>query len=281
MSHQEVTYSTLAFLQSSSESQNRLRAGGPQRPRESDDKEFSVSWHLIAIAIRILCLLLMVMIIVLGINFFQCSQEKHQQDEILQNSTQKDYIVQNENCLTKNTLTNKTLASDDLKNKTLQQENKPAPLLIEKKCRKKGIFAKSLQNTGMSDVEIWSCCGASCYYFTFENKNWKGCKEICQRHGLFLLKIDDQDELVFLQSQVYQNNYWIGLSYNDKESKWEWTDKGTPRLESAIMNMTSGSGECAFLTSTRITTINCSNSYNCICEVDISLAFSITKRDRT
>lgn len=89
---------------------------------------------------------------VLLILVFQCSQEKHQQDEILQNRTQKDYIVQNENCLTKNTLTNKTLASDDLKNKTLQQENKPASLLIEKKCRKKGIFAKSLQNTGMKEI---------------------------------------------------------------------------------------------------------------------------------
>lgn len=34
----------------------------------------------------------------------------------------------------------------------------------------------------------------------------------------------------FLQSQTYKNNYWIGLSFNEKGSKWEWIDKGTPGM---------------------------------------------------
>ena len=38
MSDQEVTYSTLRFLQSPSESQNRLRPGGTQRPDKTEEK---------------------------------------------------------------------------------------------------------------------------------------------------------------------------------------------------------------------------------------------------
>lgn len=34
----------------------------------------------------------------------------------------------------------------------------------------------------------------------------------------------------FLQPQTYKNNYWIGLSFNKEESKWEWIDKGTPGM---------------------------------------------------
>uniref|UniRef100_A0A8B7TT04 Killer cell lectin-like receptor 3 n=1 Tax=Castor canadensis TaxID=51338 RepID=A0A8B7TT04_CASCN len=31
----------------------------------------------------------------------------------------------------------------------------------------------------------------------------------------------------FLQSQVYPDYYWIGLSYDSGERKWKWTDDGT------------------------------------------------------
>lgn len=34
----------------------------------------------------------------------------------------------------------------------------------------------------------------------------------------------------FLQLQINQNNYWIGLSYNEKERKWRWIDDGPSNL---------------------------------------------------
>ncbi|KAF5912471.1 hypothetical protein HPG69_004141, partial [Diceros bicornis minor] len=66
MSNQEVIYSSLRVLQSPSESQNRLRPGATQRPGKTDDKEFSVPWHLIAVTLGIFCLLLLVTVTVLG-----------------------------------------------------------------------------------------------------------------------------------------------------------------------------------------------------------------------
>ncbi|XP_005866904.1 PREDICTED: natural killer cells antigen CD94 [Myotis brandtii] len=262
MSDQEIIYSTPAFLQNPSELQNTLRPGGTQRPGKIDGKEFSGPSHLIAVALGILCLLLIMIIIVLGTMFFQCNQQKHQQDDILQN-----HIMQNNNCLTKQHLANTTPASDILENKTVQWEKKPvSPLIEEKTChRKKKISSKSLQHTGKLIEELWSCCGVNCYLFTTEKKNWMECKQTCQNKGLSLLKIDNEDELAFLQSQTYKNNYWIGLSFNEKESKWEWIDKGTPGIYVSIMSWTLGRGECAFLTSTRIANIDCSKTYNCIC----------------
>ncbi|XP_014635310.1 PREDICTED: killer cell lectin-like receptor 3 [Ceratotherium simum simum] len=65
MSNQEVIFSSVRVLQSPSESQNRSRPGSTQRPGKSDDKEFSVPWHLTVVILGILCLLLFVIIRVL------------------------------------------------------------------------------------------------------------------------------------------------------------------------------------------------------------------------
>uniref|UniRef100_A0A671F6C8 Ly49-like N-terminal domain-containing protein n=1 Tax=Rhinolophus ferrumequinum TaxID=59479 RepID=A0A671F6C8_RHIFE len=193
MSNQEVVYSTPRFLQSSSESQNRLRPGGTQMPEKSDDKEFSGPWHLISRTLGILCLLLLMTVIVLGTMIFQCTQEKHQQDEILQNLRQKYQNMQNDSYLKEQLLTNKTLEYGILKNKTIQRKKELALLLTEKnRCNTIKIFSTSLQNTD----KLFEGCGMNCYYFTAESKTWTECKQICQNYGSSLLKIDDADERV-------------------------------------------------------------------------------------
>ncbi|XP_017497576.3 killer cell lectin-like receptor 2 isoform X1 [Manis javanica] len=264
MSNEEVTYSTLRFLPSPSESQNRLRPGGTQRP----DKGFSVPWHLIAVTLGIFCLLLLMAVTVLGTKIFQYFQEKHQQEEILRNLSQKYHIMRNDYYIKEQHLTNKSLEYDIFKNETLQQKKDLDLLFREKRrCHRKNIFSKSLQNTGKIYEDHWSCCGAKCYYFTTKNQDWKECKQTCQSCSWSLLKLHDEDELVFVQSQAYQNNYWIGLSYNKRESKWKWIDTDmSSGMSFTLMSLPFGKGECAFLSSTRVTTIDCSNTYKCICE---------------
>ncbi|XP_014646808.1 PREDICTED: killer cell lectin-like receptor 2 [Ceratotherium simum simum] len=269
MSNQEVIYSSLRVLQSPSESQNRLKPCGTKRPGKTDDKEFSVTWRLIVVTLGILCLILLVTVTVLGTKIFQYIQEKHQQEEILRNLSQKYHNIKNDSYLKEQLLTKKTLEYDILKSETLRQKKELDSLFIEKKrChRKQESFSKSLQNTGKLYEDRWSCCGGKCYYFTTEKKDWKGCKQTCQSYNLSLLKIDDKDELAFIQPQTYPDNYWIGLSYNAKESKWKWIDSGTSSGTNFIIrSLPSGSRRCVFLTSTRVTDIDCSNTYNCICE---------------
>ncbi|XP_053775756.2 killer cell lectin-like receptor 2 [Desmodus rotundus] len=183
------------------------------------------------------------------------------------------------NNFTKQLLTNKTLASDITKNKMLQQTKEPvSPLLEKNSCHRKNICSKSTQSTGKIDAEHLSCCGENCYLFTDEDKNWNGCEQACRSYGSSLLKIDDEDELAFIQQQTYKNNYWIGLSYNERKSKWEWIGKGTPGINSAVMSVIPGRGQCAFLTSTRITAMPCSKTYNCICKWSVFPAFHALQR---
>uniref|UniRef100_A0A8C8YS64 C-type lectin domain-containing protein n=1 Tax=Prolemur simus TaxID=1328070 RepID=A0A8C8YS64_PROSS len=270
MSEEGVIYSTVRFLQSPSESRSGQRPDVTPRPGKTGNKVFSVSWHLIAVSLGILCLLLLMIVIVLVTKMFQCIQDRHQQ-EILRD------LSQNDNYLKEQLLTNKTLEYDILKNESLQQKKELDSLFLKKNiCHTKNeIFSKSLENTGKRYEGRWSCCGLSCYYFTMENKHWKGCKQTCRSYRSSLLKIDDEDELAFVQLQTYKNYYWIGLSYDERESKWKWLESGSsPGLNFAIMNLPSGKGQCAFLSSTRIAVIDCFQTYNCICEKRIDCIFS-------
>ncbi|XP_047643503.1 killer cell lectin-like receptor 2 isoform X2 [Phacochoerus africanus] len=225
MNDQEVTYSSLTFLPSPSESQNRLRPGGTQKPGKTDEKAF------------------------------QYIQEKHQQEEILRNLTQKYHLMQNESYLKEQVLPNNTLEYSILYNQK------------EECYRKMDIFSKSLQNTGHLNEGHLSSWRGNFYYFTTKNQDWNKCKETCENYASSLLKIDDKDELIFLQSQIYRNFYWIGLSFNEMESKWKWIGNSTLYgLNLAIQNFSSGRGECALLSSTRISNISCSNTYSCICK---------------
>uniref|UniRef100_A0A8B9YEJ3 C-type lectin domain-containing protein n=1 Tax=Bos mutus grunniens TaxID=30521 RepID=A0A8B9YEJ3_BOSMU len=268
MSDQEVTYSTLRFLQSPSESQNRLRPDDTQRPDKTEEKESSVPWHGIAVTLGILCLLLLMTITVLGIKISQYIQEKHQQEEALRNLSQKYDVMQNDNYLKKQLLTKKTSECDRL-NETLQQIKGSSDLVFTEKkgCYHRKKSSESLPNTGELKEVSWWCWGVNCYYFTDETNNWMGCNQTCQSHDSSLLKIDDTKELKLLQPQTCQNSYWIGLSFSKMENRLKWIDNGIPsRLNLTIMDHRFGKNECAFLTSTRIETIDCYNTYNCICE---------------
>ncbi|XP_053412374.1 killer cell lectin-like receptor 2 isoform X1 [Nycticebus coucang] len=304
MSDQRVIYSTLRFLQPPSESQSRQRPGVTQRPGKTDDK---VSWRLIAVTLGILCLLLLMTVTVLVVKIFQDVPEKHHQQEILENLRQKYHIMQNDKDLKEQLLTNKTLECDILKHKSVQQKKELASFFIENnRCfGKNEISSKSLQNTGIHCEDHCSCYGLSCYYFAMENKDWNGCKQTCRSQRSFLLKINDELELVswtltfifilldsftlepkilrigrnperenftycsaFLQPQTHKNYYWIGLSYDHRERKWKWVDDGlsSSGINSTVMSSPSSRGQCAFLSSTRMATADCIKTYPCICE---------------
>ncbi|KAB0349945.1 hypothetical protein FD754_014802 [Muntiacus muntjak] len=55
-----------------------------------------------------------------------------------------------------------------------------------------------------------SCYGKDCYYFSKEEKTWMESKQSCQDLGSSLIKIDDQEEQVFIQSKI-KYSHWIGL----------------------------------------------------------------------
>uniref|UniRef100_A0A8C3WIS3 Ly49-like N-terminal domain-containing protein n=1 Tax=Catagonus wagneri TaxID=51154 RepID=A0A8C3WIS3_9CETA len=192
MNDQEVTYSTLTFLSSPLESQNRLRPGGMQKPGKTDERGFSGPWHRIAVTLGILCFLLLITVTVLGTRTFQYIQEKHHQEEILQNLSQKYHVMQNELDLKKQLLANMPSEYNILKN---QKQD----FLCEFQ-RKMDNFSKSLQNTGHLNEGHLCCWRVNCYYFTTKEQDWGKCKATCENYSTSLLKIDDEDELTGVES---------------------------------------------------------------------------------
>uniref|UniRef100_G1LZQ1 C-type lectin domain-containing protein n=1 Tax=Ailuropoda melanoleuca TaxID=9646 RepID=G1LZQ1_AILME len=247
MSNEQVIYSTLRFLRSPSESPNRLTPIGTQRSGKTDD----------SVILGILCLLLLVTVAVLRIKIFQYIQENHQQREEIRNLTREHHILQNDSYLKERLLTNKTLEYNILKNEWLQQ--KEQDLLFADRTYQR-------ENEGKLCENRLSYRGIKYYYFIPESQNWNGCKQTCQSYNSSLLKINDEDELAFIQPQTYRNNYWIGLSYDDREQKWKWIDTGPPFGINYTFMSSSGRGQCAFLSSTRTTPTECSKAYSCICE---------------
>ncbi|XP_010641878.1 killer cell lectin-like receptor 7 isoform X2 [Fukomys damarensis] len=128
------------------------------------------------------------------------------------------------------------------------------------------VFTSSPVNTGgkKSEYEVhWSCCGESCYYFSREKKNFEDSMKLCKKMNSTLVKIEDAQELNFIQSQI---SYfcWIGLSREGTSRPWTWEDKSQPSLESDWKE--SETGNCGSITPTRMNALECSRLITYICE---------------
>uniref|UniRef100_A0A9L0TT34 C-type lectin domain-containing protein n=1 Tax=Equus caballus TaxID=9796 RepID=A0A9L0TT34_HORSE len=131
---------------------------------------------------------------------------------------------------------------------------------------KKMTFKEEPFNTGSESSTCktkWSCCGKKCYYFSHELKNFEESKEICKKFPSTLLKIEDEKELHFIQSQLSYFS-WTGLSHKGISSPWTWEDNSIPLLK--IDWNESKNGNCGSITTTRMAASDCSRFMYYICE---------------
>ncbi|XP_032761447.1 killer cell lectin-like receptor 2 [Rattus rattus] len=274
MSEQEVTYTTVRFHKSPG-LQNQVRPEETQRPRKAGHRahserkvrECSVTWKPIVIVLGILCSLLLVTVAVLLTHIFQSRQEKHEQEQKLNNLHQLYHVMKNESSLMEERLRNKSLEFETCKN-TLDNLKRE-----QNRCyRESKIDLKCFKYKGKQVEGHWFCCGMKCYYFITDNVQWNGCKQICQACSLSLLKIDDEDEMNFLKSQLQGKRYWIGLTYNKSLKNWQWI--GDPhKLDLAGVNLAHDRGNCPFLTSFQIDDDDCAKKHGCICEKRLNIPY--------
>ncbi|XP_041492267.1 killer cell lectin-like receptor 2 [Microtus oregoni] len=259
MSDEAITYTTVRFGKSS-ELQTRERKDKRQEPRETFHRECLVPRYLMAITLGILCSLL-VAVAVLVAYVSQDSGNKHELQKTLNNIDQQYHTLQSNNSLMQEMLRNKSRELDDFKRqKELDSSNRE-----QKRCCGETKVFDCIQLTGKCADGYWFCSGIKCY-FIMDKKDWSGCKQTCQDCSLSLLKIDDDDELKFLQVKSNPNTYWIGLSYDTGKNKWQWIDNGPSNLDSKIANLNHKTRRCAFLSRTRLDYTKCENRYPCICE---------------
>ncbi|XP_036037863.1 killer cell lectin-like receptor 2 [Onychomys torridus] len=259
MMSDEITYTTVRFHKSS-DLQNRGRADETQGPREAGHRESSVPWHFIVIPLGILCSVLLVTVAVLVTHIFQYSQEKHKLQKNLNNHNQRYITMQTNSCLNE-TLRNKS--REDFKH---QKEPNSLDRKQNRCCAKTKVILDCIQSTGKPVEGHLFCYGIKCYYFIMDDKHWSGCEHTCQDCSLSLLKIDDDDELKFLQSQVTTNGYWTGLKYNGSKGEWQWIGNVPSNLNLTTVKVLKESGACAYLSFGGIHEDDCGRKHPCICE---------------
>ncbi|XP_054974436.1 natural killer cells antigen CD94-like [Sorex araneus] len=116
----------------------------------------------------------------------------------------------------------------------------------------------------------WSCCGKNCYYFSKEEKTWNESRKSCQDLESNLIKIDDQEEQLFIQSKI-KYSYWVGLHKKGTNSPWMWTDGTGPSWKLTFQATTFESEEkCGRLKSINIVDAVCTKEFHFICERNLS-----------
>ncbi|XP_008506834.1 C-type lectin domain family 7 member A-like isoform X1 [Equus przewalskii] len=112
--------------------------------------------------------------------------------------------------------------------------------------------------------EKWSCCGKNCYYFSKEEKTWDESKTSCQGLGSSLIKIDDKEEQIFIQSKI-KYKHWIGLHRKGANHPWMWQDGSAPSRK-LNFQQTTPNAKCGHIKSASITTTDCTQEFHFICE---------------
>ncbi|XP_043297010.1 C-type lectin domain family 9 member A-like isoform X3 [Cervus canadensis] len=133
----------------------------------------------------------------------------------------------------------------------------------ENSASKNMTFKEKPLSRGNECKSKWSCCGQKCYYFSDELKNFEESKKICKEMDSTLLKIEDKEELNFIQSQL-SYFYWIGLSHKGPRNQWTWEDKSMPFLKFDWKE--SNGGNCAYIKAMKMSASDCSRFMHFICE---------------
>ncbi|KAL1790721.1 killer cell lectin-like receptor 2 [Sigmodon hispidus] len=247
---EEVTYANSRAFEPASYSQNTIMPDENHGPKEVGHK----------VALGILCLLLMVAVSVWLINIFQYSQEKHELQKNLSNLQLKYSTTQNDSYLREEMLRNKTVECKALKD-DLDSLNRTL-----NRCYLEIEVLDCKLRTGKSVERHLFCCGIKCYYLIKNEKTWNECKQICQYYSSTILKIDDDNELKFLRLQIKSGKYWIGLSYNEKNKKWQWIDDHPSKLDLMTITSLQTRKGCAVFSFTGIKPDDCAKNHSCICE---------------
>ncbi|XP_043736740.1 C-type lectin domain family 7 member A-like [Cervus elaphus] len=191
--------------------------------RYQSHKRKESPWHIIAIILGIVCLFLLLAITVLGYMYFETNSKCNTQD--MKDTNERNASVPG--------------AEDH-------------SVLPPSTVKGYGIYQGK-----------WSCYGKDCYYFSKEEKTWMESKQSCQDLGSSLIKIDDQEEQVFIQSKI-KYSHWIGLEKRGVHHPWKWLDGTNTSKNLDFQN--SNDGRCGCLKSINIIPEVCTKLLPYICK---------------
>ncbi|XP_020857366.1 early activation antigen CD69-like isoform X1 [Phascolarctos cinereus] len=110
----------------------------------------------------------------------------------------------------------------------------------------------------------WIGYQGKCYIFSNTTGSWSISQNACSSHDSTLAQIDSKKDLIFLKRYAGNVEHWIGLR-NETGRAWQWTNG---KEFSGWFNLT-GSGNCAYLRNTEVSSINCQKELHWICSKPI------------
>ncbi|XP_062838171.1 hepatic lectin-like isoform X2 [Anolis carolinensis] len=104
------------------------------------------------------------------------------------------------------------------------------------------LFKKGLTSSGR-----WQLFGRNLYYISKGRKTWYDAENFCVSRHAHLASILSEEEQNYINSQLNRST-WIGLSDEEEEGVWEWTDGSSLTIQywsssHAIISRISGSEE--------------------------------------
>nr|XP_051686918.1 killer cell lectin-like receptor 6 [Oryctolagus cuniculus] len=109
------------------------------------------------------------------------------------------------------------------------------------------------------------CWTRNWYYFSKEEVTWEESRNLCRNMGSSLVKIDDIQELKFIQSQI-KYSYWIGLYKKGDKNEWMWQDSTKLALHLHFRQSNNVDEKCGCLNPHYISSGECSRRFRYICE---------------
>ncbi|XP_045695684.1 early activation antigen CD69-like [Phyllostomus hastatus] len=106
----------------------------------------------------------------------------------------------------------------------------------------------------------WIGYQGKCYFISNTTRNWTLAQNSCLKHGATLALIDSEKDMIFLKRYVGRAEHWIGLK-NEAGQTWKWSNG---KEFNNWFNLT-GSGNCAFLSSTEVSSTECGQNLHWIC----------------
>ncbi|XP_062838169.1 CD209 antigen-like protein C isoform X1 [Anolis carolinensis] len=115
-------------------------------------------------------------------------------------------------------------------------------LYMERKKKYQLLFKKGLTSSGR-----WQLFGRNLYYISKGRKTWYDAENFCVSRHAHLASILSEEEQNYINSQLNRST-WIGLSDEEEEGVWEWTDGSSLTIQywsssHAIISRISGSEE--------------------------------------
>ncbi|CAC5367790.1 unnamed protein product [Mytilus coruscus] len=87
-------------------------------------------------------------------------------------------------------------------------------------------FSCVVEETGTCPDE-WILHNEHCYFFAWEELTWSQAKDNCKEKNSDLVKIEDENEELWIEGLMPDSKIWIGANDIENEGRWIWSSDNT------------------------------------------------------